>query len=132
MELNVIQSNYPTQRRLLVNLIDLLLKNAASNTKIFEMEIDTHIHDSRSCEESILGENKHLDSDTARSLFEVGANLFMLDVPMNTEIGVDMNSWNTGPNFKGIKMIPPGVHFVYWRYASKIFFIQLPSYTGVF
>ena len=85
------------------------------------MEIDTHIHDSRSCEESILGKNKHLDSDTARSLFEVGANLFMLDIPMNTEIGVDMNSWNTGPNFKGIKMIPPGVHFVYWRYASNFF-----------
>ena len=86
------------------------------------MEIDTHIPaSSRSCEESILGENKHLDVDTARSLFEVGANLFMLDVPMNTEIGVDMNSWNTGPNFKGIKMIPPGVHFVYWRYASKFF-----------
>jgi len=84
------------------------------------MEIDTHINaHSRSCEESILGENKHLDSDTARSLFEVGANLFMLDVPMNTEIGVDMNSWNTGPNFKGIKMIPPGVHFVYWSAVSK-------------
>lgn len=95
------------------------MKNAVSNTEIFEMEIDTHIHDSRSCGESILGENKHLDSDTARSLFEVGANLFMLDVPMNTEIGVDMNSWNTGPNFKGIKMIPPGVHFVYWSAVSK-------------
>merc|ERR550539_1091952 len=112
--------NYPTQRTLLVNPIDLLLKNTASTTKIFEMEIDTHINaHSRSCEESILGENKHLDSDTARSLFEVGANLFMLDVPMNTEIGVDMNSWNTGPNFKGIKMIPPGVHFVYWSAVSK-------------
>merc|ERR550539_534063 len=112
--------NYPTQRTLLVNPIDLLLKNTASTTKIFEMEIDTHINaHSSSCEESILGENKHLDSDTARSLFEVGANLFMLDVPMNTEIGVDMNSWNTGPNFKGIKMIPPGVHFVYWSAVSK-------------
>ena len=96
------------------------------------MEIDTHIHDSRSCEESILGENKHLDSDTARSLFEVGANLFMLDVPMNTEIGVDMNSWNTGPNFKGIKMIPPGVHFVYWRYASKIFFYSITILQSVY
>merc|ERR550539_2231229 len=112
--------NYPTQRTLLVNPIDLLLKNTASNTKIFEMDIDKHINaPSSSCEESILGENKHLDSDTARSLFEVGANLFMLDVPMNTEIGVDMNSWNTGPNFKGIKMIPPGVHFVYWSAVSK-------------
>ena len=64
---------------------------------------------------TVLGENTSLDPDTARRLFELGANLFLLDVPINTEIGVDMNSWNTGPKFKGIKMIPPGVHFIYWR-----------------
>ena len=66
-------------------------------------------------ENKVLGENTNLDPETAKRLFEVGANLFLLDVPLNTEIGVDMNSWHTGPNFKGIKMIPPGVHFIYWR-----------------
>jgi len=67
---------------------------------------------------TVLGENK-MDPDTARRLFEVGANLFLFDIPINTEVGVDLNSWNTGPNFKGIKMIPPGVHFVYWSSVSK-------------
>ena len=70
---------------------------------------------SSSIEKNVHGENTNIDPDTARRLFEVGANLFLLDVPINTEIGVDMNSWHTGPNFKGIKMIPPGIHFIYWR-----------------
>ena len=68
-----------------------------------------------SSEQKVLGENTNMDPETAKRIFEVGANLFLLDVPTNTEIGVDMNSWHTGPNFKGIKMIPPGVHFIYWR-----------------
>jgi len=69
--------------------------------------------------EKVIGENTNLDPETAKRLFEVGAHLILLNVPVNTEIGVDMNSWNTGPNFKGIKMIPPGVHFIYWSSVSK-------------
>ena len=70
---------------------------------------------SSSSAEARVGENSSMDPDTARRLFEVGANMFLLDVPHNTEVGIDLNSWNTGPNFKGIKMIPPGIHFIYWR-----------------
>ena len=43
------------------------------------------------------------------------AFLLCLDVPEKTEIGIDYNSWHTGERFKGIKMIPPGVHFVFYR-----------------
>jgi A1 cistron-splicing factor AAR2 len=56
-----------------------------------------------------------MDADKARELFENGATLVFLDVPRGTEFGIDYNSWNVGPNFKGIKMITPGVHFVYFR-----------------
>ena len=54
-------------------------------------------------------------------------------MPPGTEIGIDMNSWNIGDKFRGIiskyfypknytlnekilgvKMIPPGLHFVYY------------------
>ena len=87
------------------------------------MEVDNNYQIACSSGAKVLGENTNLDPDTARRIFEVGANLFMLDVPINTEIGVDMNSWNTGPNFKGIKMIPPGVHFVYWRYLIYIYLV---------
>ncbi|XP_038062741.1 protein AAR2 homolog [Patiria miniata] len=55
-----------------------------------------------------------MDQDTARKLFEEGATLLFLNVPPGTEFGIDYNTWNTAENFKGVKMIPPGVHFVYY------------------
>jgi hypothetical protein len=36
-----------------------------------------------------------------------GAVLVVLDMPVGTEFGVDYNSWNVGPRFRGVKMIPP-------------------------
>ena len=56
-----------------------------------------------------------MDNETAKRLMSVGGTVVLLDVPAGTEVGIDVNSWNAGPNFKGIKMIPPGIHFVYWR-----------------
>ena len=56
-----------------------------------------------------------MDQATARHLFEVGAMVVFLDVPPGTEIGIDMHSWQTGENFKGIKMIPPGLHYIYFK-----------------
>ena len=44
--------------------------------------------------------------------------LIVLDMPVGTEFGIDYNSWNVGPKFKGVKMIPPGVHFVYYSAVS--------------
>ncbi|KAJ3046201.1 a1-alpha2 repression [Rhizophlyctis rosea] len=35
------------------------------------------------------------------------------------EFGVDFNTWTTGPRFKGLKFIPPGLHFVYYSSLSK-------------
>ena len=50
-----------------------------------------------------------MDREVAHRLFEVGAAVVLLDVPVGTEVGIDMNSWNVGNKFKGIKMIPPGL-----------------------
>lgn len=38
-----------------------------------------------------------------------------LDVPAHTEFGIDMRSWLVGEKFAGVKMIPSGLHFIYWR-----------------
>ena len=46
-----------------------------------------------------------------------------LDVPPKTEIGIDVHSWNTGEKFMGIKMIPPGIHYVFWRFVNTIFLL---------
>ncbi|XP_054638121.1 protein AAR2 homolog [Dunckerocampus dactyliophorus] len=53
-----------------------------------------------------------MDPDVARRLFEEGATLVLLGVPQGTEIGIDCKSWQVGPRFRGVKMIPPGLHFL--------------------
>ncbi|KAF9105597.1 a1-alpha2 repression [Mortierella sp. GBA35] len=56
-----------------------------------------------------------MDNETMKKLFRAGAILLVLDAPQNQlEFGIDVNCWNTGPRFKGIKIIPPGAHFVYY------------------
>ena len=64
---------------------------------------------------SAEGSTTKMDQDLAKQLFEKGAIFILLDVPPGTEFGIDYNSWEVGPNFKGVKMIPPGIHFVYYR-----------------
>lgn len=51
--------------------------------------------------------------DTALKLFENGAVLIIAGVPPGTEFGIDQWSFLVGENFRGVKMIPEGVHFVY-------------------
>lgn len=72
------------------------------------------------CGPSTSGDNSSMPQETALKLLDVGATLFLLDVPPKTEIGIDVHSWNTGEKFMGIKMIPPGIHFVYWRYINGL------------
>jgi len=55
-----------------------------------------------------------MDQDTAQNLFAQGGILVALDVPLGTEFGIDYHSWSAGPNFRGIKMVPPGLHFIYY------------------
>lgn len=72
-----------------------------------------------------------MDQKKALRLFTEGAFLVLLDVPEGTEFGIDWNSWTTGPNFKGVKMIPPGVHFVFYCAISKYDGTPAPR-TGFF
>uniref|UniRef100_A0A5S6QUA1 Protein AAR2 homolog n=1 Tax=Trichuris muris TaxID=70415 RepID=A0A5S6QUA1_TRIMR len=54
-----------------------------------------------------------MSPDEARRLFETGGFLFIPNLPTGFEFGIDYNSWKTGPKFKGVKMIPPGCHFIF-------------------
>ncbi|KAK2511712.1 Aar2 [Columba guinea] len=54
-----------------------------------------------------------LEPELARQLFFEGAAVVVLGVPEGTEFGIDYSSWAVGPRFRGVKMIPPGVHFVH-------------------
>jgi A1 cistron-splicing factor AAR2 len=61
-----------------------------------------------------------MNSDTARQLFESGGILLVLDAPKDMEFGIDMYSWQIGPQFHGIKMIPPGIHYCYYSERDLI------------
>ncbi|VDM35794.1 unnamed protein product [Hydatigera taeniaeformis] len=55
---------------------------------------------------------------------EQGANsnvswLLLSDVPPNTLIGLDTNVWTIGPNFRGIRDIPLGIHYLFFNAAAN-------------
>ncbi|TNN37701.1 Protein AAR2 [Liparis tanakae] len=60
-----------------------------------------------------------MDPEVALRLFEEGATLVLLGVPLGTELGIDCKSWQVGPRFKGVKMIPPGLHFLHFSSVSS-------------
>uniref|UniRef100_A0A8R1XSJ1 Protein AAR2 homolog n=1 Tax=Onchocerca volvulus TaxID=6282 RepID=A0A8R1XSJ1_ONCVO len=62
----------------------------------------------------------------ANHLYENGAFMIFLDVPQTTEFGIDYKSWHVGPKFLGLKMIPPGVHFIFFsvKTAPRIGFFH--------
>ncbi|KAM7364662.1 protein AAR2 homolog [Cochliomyia hominivorax] len=54
-----------------------------------------------------------MDPEVAKKLFNQGAVLFITGVPKGTEFGIDLCSYVIGDNFRGVKMIPPGPHYVW-------------------
>ncbi|KAK2430793.1 AAR2 protein family [Trifolium repens] len=60
-----------------------------------------------------------MDSQTALELVKTGATLLFLDVPQYTLVAIDTQMFSVGPAFKGIKMIPPGTHFVYYSSSTR-------------
>ncbi|XP_009802816.1 uncharacterized protein LOC107793749 isoform X1 [Nicotiana tabacum] len=60
-----------------------------------------------------------MEPEAALEFVKQGATMLLLDVPQNTLIGVDTHMFSTGPNFKGVKMIPPGVHFIYYSSSNR-------------
>ncbi|KAM7277889.1 hypothetical protein ACFE04_005023 [Oxalis oulophora] len=60
-----------------------------------------------------------IDSETALQLMKQGVTLLLLDVPQYTLLGIDTQIFSVGPAFKGIKMIPPGLHFLFYSSSTK-------------
>ncbi|PRP84601.1 hypothetical protein PROFUN_09274 [Planoprotostelium fungivorum] len=55
------------------------------------------------------------DSDEYKN----SATILCLDTPNSSEFGIDEYEFTTGPNFKGIKLIPPGVHYIFYSAGAK-------------
>ena len=45
--------------------------------------------------------------------------LLLLDAPAEMRFGIDNQFWQIGPKFKGVKMVPPGAHFVYYSLKDE-------------
>lgn len=58
-------------------------------------------------------EHPELNQEVAKRLFEEGAVLIITGIPLGTEFGIDLSSYEIGERFRGIKMIPPGPHYIY-------------------
>ena len=58
--------------------------------------------------------DEQLSPEAAQRLYQEGGFLVVTQLPPGTEFGIDLYSWNTGDKFLGVKMIPPGLHFVYY------------------
>ncbi|CAD6211775.1 GSCOCG00003826001-RA-CDS [Cotesia congregata] len=71
-----------------------------------------------------------MTQEVAKVLFKKGGTLVVMDMPPGTDFGIDLKSWTTGSNFKGIKMIPPGLHFIH--YSAKDEFNESAPRVGFF
>lgn len=60
-----------------------------------------------------------MDQDTAKKLLVEGGTFVFLGVPEETQFGIDIQCWNTDEDFRGIKMIPPGIHYIHYSAVSK-------------
>lgn len=64
---------------------------------------------------------KHLEMspEKARRLFDIGGVLLVIDLPLGSIFGIDMKIYKVGEKFRGLKMIPPGLHFIHYSAVSK-------------
>lgn len=59
-----------------------------------------------------------MDQELAKKLFFEGGTLVILNLPAESEFGIDLKSWRTGSKFKGVKMIPPGLHMYHYKLVT--------------
>jgi len=59
------------------------------------------------------------ETDNVNDIFHSQGVLLLLDSPEGLEFGIDNISWKIGVKFKGVKMIPLGVHIIAYSLQSE-------------
>ncbi|CAE8705450.1 unnamed protein product [Polarella glacialis] len=57
--------------------------------------------------------NKMERTEEVQHLTEHGCSVLCLGCPEGMLFGIDYAAWSVGPSFMGIKLVPPGLHYVY-------------------
>lgn len=52
-------------------------------------------------------------------LQEHGCSVLCLGCPEGVLFGLDYSAWTVGPKFMGVKLLPPGLHYVYWSASAQ-------------
>jgi len=55
-----------------------------------------------------------MNQEDANQLIGKTGSLLVLGLPQGSEFGIDCHSWKTGPIFKGVKLIPYGIHLIFY------------------
>ncbi|CAG7724724.1 unnamed protein product, partial [Allacma fusca] len=102
-----------------LNMPLLLLPKSQGLVNIGRADFILNIWEVFGFEEGTLQIKMEMNPETSLRLFEEGATFVFTNVPPGTEVGIDMQSWNAGEKFRGIKMIPPGIHFMFFSAVNK-------------
>lgn len=54
-----------------------------------------------------------MENEEAVRRLQQGGVLIVPDLPVGTEFGLDYCSWRTAARFRGVKMLPPGLHLIF-------------------
>lgn len=64
--------------------------------------------------------SEQINPEQARFLYEEHCAILIIeDLPLGSEFGIDLIAYRVGEKFRGVKLIPPGVHFVYASATDK-------------
>lgn len=66
-------------------------------------------------------ESDEIEPEQAKYLYENHCAFLVLEgLPVGSEFGIDLQFFRTGEKFKGVKLIPPGIHFIFASATDKI------------
>ncbi|PVU87118.1 hypothetical protein BB561_006444 [Smittium simulii] len=68
-----------------------------------------------------------MDNETANALYDKLGFLVILGLENSIDFGIDLNLWQTTPNFMGLKLIPPGLHLISYSSVDKTSQIGIKS-----
>ena len=60
-----------------------------------------------------------IDQEYAKQNIAKLGFLLILDAPEGLVFGIDCMKWQTGPQFKGLKLIPHGAHLVHYQVSKE-------------